>query len=121
MLSRGQEIAVEVDESQGSRSDPATRRIFASSYRQSFMGRDRITPTARESVWRFVISHPMLVQNGLERDLVLLVRGKDDYGNFEVANPPNRDMAYGESPIHTEALERKGRNLLPKGILPAKT
>jgi hypothetical protein len=45
--------------------------------------------------------------NGPERDLVFLVRGKDEWGPFQIADPPERDMAFGESKLHTEAEARK--------------
>jgi hypothetical protein len=52
---------------------------------------------------------------------VFLVRGKDEWGHFEVVDPPERDMAFGESKLHTEAMARKGRNLLPPSPAPSKS
>ena len=120
MLSRGQEIAVDVDEAQAVDLilQPGELSLHHIGIVHGSGPNHSDSPRIGLAV-RYL--SPDVVQNGLERDLVLLVRGKDDYGNFEIADPPNRDMAYGESPIHTEALERKGRNLLPKGNLPPKT
>jgi hypothetical protein len=119
MLSRGQEIAVEVNESQAV--DLILRPGELSLHHIGIVHGSG--PNSSDSpriglAVRYI--SPDVVQSGLERDLVLLVRGKDDCGNFEVADPPDRDMAYGECAIHTEALERKARNLLPKGNLPSK-
>jgi len=120
MLSRGQEIAVEVNESHavdlilrpGEFSLHHIAIVHGSGPNNSDYPRIGLAV-------RYV--SPDVVQDGQERDLVLLVRGRDTYQNFEIVNPPDRDMAYGECPTHTEALERKARNLLPKGNLPSKT
>ncbi len=120
MLSRGQEIAVEVDEAHAV--DLILRPGELSLHHIGIIhgsGPNNSDSPRIGLAIRYI--SPDVIQNRLERDLVLLVRGKDDHGNFEVSDPPIRDLAYGESPIHTEALERKGRNLLPKKILPSKT
>ena len=119
MLSRGQEIAVEVDEAHAV--DLILRPGELSLHHIGIIhgsGPNNSDSPRIGLAVRYI--SPDVIQNRLEHDLVLLVRGKDDHGNFEISDPPNRDMAYGESPIHTEALERKGRNLLPKKILPSK-
>jgi ectoine hydroxylase-related dioxygenase (phytanoyl-CoA dioxygenase family) len=113
MLSRGQEIAVEVNESEavdlilrpGECSLHHIAIVHGSGPNNSDIPRIGLAV-------RYI--SPDVIQSGLERDLVLLVRGRDGYGNFEITNPPDRDMACEESQIHTEALERKARNLLPK-------
>jgi ectoine hydroxylase-related dioxygenase (phytanoyl-CoA dioxygenase family) len=120
MLSRGQEIAVDVDESKavdlilrpGEFSLHHIAIVHGSGPNSS--GGPRIGLAIR-------YVSPDVVQSGQERDLVLLVRGKDSYQNFEMVDPPHRDMAYGESAAHTEALERKARNVLPKANLPRKS
>lgn len=120
MLSRGQEIAVEVNEAEavdlilrpGEFSLHHIALVHGSGPNESDYPRIGLAV-------RYV--SPDVVQNGQERDLVLLVRGKDTHHNFEVVNPPDRDMAYGECATHTEAMERKARNLLPKVKLPSKT
>ena len=64
---------------------------------------------------------PDVVQGaGAERDLVMLVRGKDSYGHFDIVDPQDRDMAFGESKVHAEARNRKLRNLFPKDRVPSK-
>jgi hypothetical protein len=54
-----------------------------------------------------------VVQKGSERELVLLVRGNDEYGHFEIVSPPESDGVCGESAVHTDALRRKSRNIMP--------
>ncbi len=113
MLSRGQEIAVKVDEATA-----VDLPLHAGEFSLHHIGivhgsgpNKSATPRIGLAV-RYI--SPDVVQSGSERDLVLLVRGKDDYRNFEVVDPPQHDMAYGESPLYREALERKVRNLMPK-------
>ena len=90
MLSRGQEIAVEVDENQavdlilrpGEMSVHHIGIIHGSGPNQS--KRSRIGLAIRYIA-------PEVMQAGRERDVAMLVRGKDEYGHFEVVNPPERD------------------------------
>ncbi|MBI2994489.1 MAG: phytanoyl-CoA dioxygenase family protein [Gammaproteobacteria bacterium] len=112
MLSRGQEIAVEVDESKavdfvlrpGQFSLHHVGIVHGSGPNDS--GRHRIGLAIR------YIS-PDVVQHGSERDMVLMLRGRDDYGHFDIVQPPERDLPYGESALHAESLGRKMRNLMP--------
>jgi len=112
MLSRGQEIDVEVDEAKavdlplqpGEFSLHHIGIVHGSGPNQSQAPRIGIAV-------RYI--SPDVVQAGLRRDLVVLVRGRDKYGHFDFANPPERDFAYGESPVHREAIDRKVRNIIP--------
>ncbi len=113
MLSRGQEIAVEVDEAHA-----VSMALQPGEFSLHHVGivhgsgpNDSDNPRIGLAV-RYI--SPDVVQKGSERELVMLVRGKDEYGHFDIADPPDRDLAYGESPIHAEALNRKTRNLMPK-------
>jgi hypothetical protein len=56
---------------------------------------------------------PEVTQSGRERDIAVLVRGKDDYGHFELVKPPERDESPEESSLLAEALRRKSANILP--------
>ena len=113
MLSRGQEIAVEVDESRtvdmvlraGEMSLHHIGLVHGSG--PNFSTKPRIGLAVR-------YASPEVVQNGPARDLVLLVRGKDDYGHFEIVQPPESDHTWQSSPVHAEALRRKAQNILPK-------
>lgn len=113
MLSRGQEIAVEVDESQAV--DLALRPGEFSLHHVAIVhgSGKNLSDVPRIGIAVRYVS-PDVVQNGPERDLVFLVRGNDAWGNFEVADPPECDMPFGESKLHAEAAARKGRNLLPQ-------
>ena len=54
---------------------------------------------------------PEVVQQGTERQIVQLVRGKDDYGNFEIVAPPDESAAGVD--IRTEADRRVLKNVYP--------
>jgi hypothetical protein len=56
---------------------------------------------------------PDVVQQGRERDMDLLLRGRDDYGHFDIVQPPEQDCRYGASPLHRRSMARKTRNLMP--------
>ena len=58
---------------------------------------------------------PDVVQQGSARDMVLLARGQDDYGHFDIVAPPLHDLPFGESTVHSESLARRTRNVLPAG------
>jgi hypothetical protein len=45
----------------------------------------------------------------------MLARGQDQYGHFDIVQPPSKDHAFGENPNHAQSIERKRRNLLPDG------
>jgi non-heme Fe2+,alpha-ketoglutarate-dependent halogenase len=54
---------------------------------------------------------PEVVQSGSERQMVQLVRGKDEYGHFEIVPPPLDE--FSAAPILQEANRRLLRNLAP--------
>ena len=109
MLSRGQEIAVHVDEAQavemplhpGEFSLHHIGIVHGSGPNQSQFPRIGIAV-------RYI--SPDVVQSSSQRDLIVLVRGEDKYGHFDLADPPQKDSAYGESAAHRDAMERKVRN-----------
>jgi ectoine hydroxylase-related dioxygenase (phytanoyl-CoA dioxygenase family) len=112
MLSRGQEIEVEVDESQvvplilqpGEMSLHDIAIVHGSGANTSNKARIGLAI-------RYVSAD--VATSGPERELVLLVRGRNEHGHFEDVAPPDYDAAYGENPVHAEALRRKRRNLKP--------
>jgi len=55
---------------------------------------------------------PGVVQGGTERQLALLVRGKDEFGHFELVEPPRDD--HDSAGMQGEALRRILKNVLPK-------
>jgi non-heme Fe2+,alpha-ketoglutarate-dependent halogenase len=113
MLSRGQEIAVEVDESQAV--DLVLQPGEMSLHHIGIVHGSGPNTSDRYRIGLAVrYIHPEVVQNGTERDLVLLVRGKDEYGHFEIVQPPETDGAPEERSVQAEALRRKAQNILPK-------
>jgi hypothetical protein len=52
-----------------------------------------------------------VVQNGTERQIVQLVRGRDQHGNFEIVAPPTDAVSAAE--IRKEADRRVLKNVLP--------
>src|SRR5437016_3642237 len=113
MLSRGQKIAVAVDEAQA-----VDLPLRPGEFSLHHIGVVHGSGPNRSAVDRIGLAvryiSPDVVQSGSERELVLLVRGQDEYGNFELADPPQEDMAYGESRVHHEAMRRKVSNLMPR-------
>ena len=112
LLSRGQEIAVEVDESRAV--DFVLQPGEFSLHHVGIVhgsGPNESDGLRLGLAVRYI--SPEVVQNGSERDMVMLMRGRDDHGNFDIVAPPERDLAYGLSAVHAESLARKKRNLLP--------
>jgi non-heme Fe2+,alpha-ketoglutarate-dependent halogenase len=113
MLSRGQEIALEVDETRA-----VDLPLHPGEFSLHHIGIVHGSRPNTSAVHRIGLGvryiSPDVVQSGSERELVLLVRGKDAYGNFELADPPQDDMAYGESVVQREAMRRKVSNLMRK-------
>ena len=113
ILSRGQEIAVEVKESEAV--DMVLRAGEMSLHHVTIVHGSGANTSDKPRIGvavRYI--SPDVVQSGAERDLVLLVRGKDSYGHFEIVQPPQLDQTWQTSSVHAEALKRKARNLLPK-------
>ena len=52
-----------------------------------------------------------MVQKGAERQIVQLVRGRDEYGNFEIVAPPADAVSAAE--IRKEADRRITKNVMP--------
>jgi len=111
MLSRGQEIAVEVDEKQAV--DLVLNPGEMSLHHIAIVhgsGPNNTNGARIGLAVRYIA--PEVMQSGRERDIAMLVRGRDDYGHFELANPPERDASPEESSVLAEALRRKSANIL---------
>jgi ectoine hydroxylase-related dioxygenase (phytanoyl-CoA dioxygenase family) len=109
MLSRGQEIAVAVDEAQAV--DFVLRPGEFSLHHVGIVhgsGRNESDAARIGLAARYV--SPDVVQQGTDRDMAILVRGRDAYGHFDLVEPPECDLAHGESALHAESLARKVRN-----------
>jgi ectoine hydroxylase-related dioxygenase (phytanoyl-CoA dioxygenase family) len=110
MLSRGQEIAVAVDESQAV--DLVLRPGQFSLHHVGIVhgsGPNESTGPRIGLAVRYI--SPDVIQQGAQRDLAILARGRDRYGHFDLVEPPDRDLAYGESSTHRESIARKRSNV----------
>jgi non-haem Fe2+, alpha-ketoglutarate-dependent halogenase len=85
-LSRGQEIDVEVDEAQGVNLvlSPGEISLHHIGIVHGSKPNESNDPRIGFAV-RYIA--PEVVQDGSERQMVLLVRGKDDYGHYRVVDP----------------------------------
>jgi non-haem Fe2+, alpha-ketoglutarate-dependent halogenase len=112
MLSRGQEIAVEVDESEAVDFvlQPGEFSLHHIGIVHGSGPNTSDTPRIGLAV-RYV--SPDVVQQGTARDMVLLARGRDDYGHFDIVDPPTHDLPFGESAVHAESMARRMRNVMP--------
>jgi len=115
VLSRGQEIAVEVDESQavdlvlhpGELSLHHVGIVHGSNKNNSDQPRIGIAV-------RYIT--PEVIQDGSARQMVVLVRGEDPFCHFEVINSPADDaISAQDDALHRETLRRLRGNIMPKG------
>jgi non-heme Fe2+,alpha-ketoglutarate-dependent halogenase len=105
LLTRGQEIAVEVDESRtvamplqpGEMSLHHIRLVHGSAPNHSH---DRRIGLAV----RYLPTH---VRQTKIRDSAMLVRGVDEHGHFDLEPRPQRDLGEAEQRAHADAVERK--------------
>ena len=110
-LSRGQEIALEVDESKAvaltlDAGEMSLHHIgIAHGSKANSSDKPRIGIAVRYIA-------PEVVQKGAERQIVQLVRGRDEYGHFEIVGPPADAVSAAE--IRKEADRRITRNFLPE-------
>ncbi len=109
-LSRGQEIALEVDESKAvamtlNAGEMSLHHIgIAHGSKANTSDQPRIGIAVRYIA-------PEVVQKGAERQIVQLVRGRDEYGNFEIVAPPADAASAAE--IRKEADRRITKNVMP--------
>jgi non-heme Fe2+,alpha-ketoglutarate-dependent halogenase len=112
MLSRGQEIAVEVDESLAINFvlQPGE---FSLHHIGIVHGSGPNTSDASRIGLAVRYVSPDVVQEGRARDMVLLARGRDDYGHFDIVDPPVHDLPFGQSAVHAESMARRMSNVMP--------
>src|ERR1700678_3578163 len=112
-LSRGQEIALDVDESKA-----VAMMLDAGQMSLHHIGIAHGSKANRSDQPRIGIAvryiAPEVVQKGAERQIVQLVRGKDEYGNFEIVAPPSDTVSGAE--IRKEADRRITRNVMPEAM-----
>lgn len=110
MLSRGQEIAVEVDEAAA-----VSLVLEPGEFSLHDIGLVHGSGPNRSAAPRIGVAvryiSPDVVQSHAARDIAILVHGQDRFGHFDLVAPPTEDARYGESTVHAEALARKIRNL----------
>jgi len=110
LLSRGQEIAVGVDES-----DVVDLELAAGEFSLHHVGivhgsEPNSSDTARIGLAVRYIA-PQVVQKSGLKDVVLLVRGEDRHGNFELGDRPLVDGTIEDCMVRNEAMRRKVANL----------
>ena len=109
-LSRGQEIALEVDESKAVAMtlDAGEMSLHHIGIAHGSKANTSDHPRIGIAV-RYIA--PEVVQKGAERQIVQLVRGRDEHGNFEIVAPPTDAASAAE--IRKEADRRITRNVMP--------
>ena len=105
-LSRGQEIAAEVDERQAvdlnlQPGEMSLHHIWI--VHGSNVNTSPDTPRIGIAI-RY--TKPEVVQESPMKPLALLVRGRDDYGNFEVLPPPKHDLPSEQNQKHKAIVDR---------------
>jgi non-heme Fe2+,alpha-ketoglutarate-dependent halogenase len=109
-LSRGQEIDVHVDESKAVALRLAPGEMSLHHIGIAHGSKANTANYARIGIAVRYIA-PEVVQKGSERQIVQLVRGKDEHGNFEIVPPPS-DVA-SATKIRKEADRRVLKNVYP--------
>ncbi len=109
-LSRGQEIALEVDES---KAVALTLDAGEMSLHHIGIAHGSKANTSDQPRIGIAIRYiaPEVVQKGAERQIVQLVRGRDEYGNFEIVAPPADAVSAAE--VRKEADRRITKNVMP--------
>lgn len=114
-LSRGQEIAVEVDERQAA--DIVLRPGEMSLHHVAIVHGSKANTSEMPRIGlaaRYI--SPDVRQKGPERQVAVLVRGRDRYGHYDLATPPAPGVNSAEAAGHSEAVRRMMRNLMPEGF-----
>ncbi len=109
-LSRGQEIAVAVDETQAV---DLVLQAGQMSLHHLWIVHGSMANLSSEARIGIAIRYvaPSVRQDGGVRPLAMLVRGRDDIGNFTLAQPPTDATARAGEGRHAEILERVHRAL----------
>ena len=112
-LSRGQEIAVEVDESQAV--DLQLQSGELSLHHVGIVHSSQANSSNKPRIGIAVrYLSPDVRQDGSERQFAILARGKDRYGHFELIDPPQSDRIGDGEVVRAEAVRRVRRNTMPK-------
>jgi len=106
MLSRGQEIAVEIDESKAVSLElnPGEFSLHHIGIAHGSGPNTSAAPRIGLAV-RYIAAE--VVQAGPFRDFAVLARGTDQYGHFERVDPPQREWSLDEDSPQRQSLQRK--------------
>lgn len=109
VLSRGQEIAVEVDEGKAVNIvlRPGEMSLHHIGIAHGSKANNSDQPRIGIAI-RYIAAE--VIQDGVERQLAQLVRGRDDYGHFEIVEPPREGV--NSMAIREEADRRVLKNIL---------
>jgi ectoine hydroxylase-related dioxygenase (phytanoyl-CoA dioxygenase family) len=114
LLTRGQEIAVEVDESQAAYIELAPGEISLHNVRTVHASEPNNSDDRRIGVaMRYIAPHVRQL-NG-ERDSAMLVRGEDRFDNFVHEKPPKRDMDADALAEHARIMQLR-QEILYDGV-----
>jgi len=114
LLTRGQEVAVEVDESKAAFIELAPGEISLHHVRTVHASEANRADHRRIGVaLRYIAPHVRQL-NG-ERDSAMLVRGEDRFGNFVLEKPPQRDMDASALDEHARVM-RLRQEILYEGV-----
>jgi len=117
MLSRGQEIAVEIDPAKtvALELDPGEFSLHHIGIAHGSGPNTSGTPRIGIAV-RYIA--PQVKQAGPHRDLAILARGHDHHGHFELVEPPTREWGLDEESQQHRSLQRKLDNNATRGSGP---
>ena len=109
-LTRGQEIAVDVDENQAVN---ISLRPGEMSLHHVLIVHGSKANTSDKSRIGIAVRYvsPEVKQAG-ERPFAMLVRGKDNFGNFDLLDAPVSDALGSSTKLQFEAVERMMKNIL---------
>jgi ectoine hydroxylase-related dioxygenase (phytanoyl-CoA dioxygenase family) len=114
LLTRGQEIAVEVDESEAAYIELAPGEISLHSVRAVHASDPNHSDDRRIGIaMRYIAPHVRQLHG--ERDSAMLVRGEDRFGNFVHEKPPRRDMDADALAEHARIM-RLRQDILYDGV-----
>ncbi|MGE0735400.1 MAG: phytanoyl-CoA dioxygenase family protein [Alphaproteobacteria bacterium] len=109
LLTRGQEIAVEVDERQAI--DVPIKAGEVSLHHIRLVHGSKANTTGNRRIGLAIRYIPTHVRQVKVRDSALLVRGVDTYGNFDPEPDPKSDLDAAALAAHADALERNVKTL----------
>lgn len=114
-LSRGQEIAVKVDDSRAA--DLILQPGEMSLHHIGIVHGSNANKSAKPRIGlavRFITAE--VIQDGAERQMAVLVRGQDEFGHFDFVDPPQDDViSPQDKELHHKVLKRQRTNIMPKG------